>query len=77
MGSDQDIDTAGTEADDESATAKQRGRLHAEGEQEANTLQRSPSGRNPKATIPDQQPGDAAPSPDAGASDTRDSGGVS
>jgi hypothetical protein len=76
MGSDQDIDTAGTEADDESATAKHL-KSRAEGEQEADTLQPSPSGRNPKATIPDEQPGDAAPSPDAGASDTRDNGGVS
>jgi hypothetical protein len=64
MASDQDVDTAGTEADDESVTSK----THGFGEHAPDTSH---------TTIPDEQAADDDPSPGAGVRDTGDKGGVS
>ena len=74
MESDQDVDTAGTEADDESVTAKEHGfGTHAPAPAPAD---QSPTAQDPNATVPDEQAADDS-SRGAGERDTGDKGGVS
>jgi hypothetical protein len=76
MGSDQDIDTAGTEADDESAKAKALGfGDHAPAGRDTDQPGTAATGSNPKSTLPDEQ---AADDDKRGAvRDRGDKGGVS
>jgi hypothetical protein len=78
MGKDQEIDTAGTEADDESVAAKRQGfGEHARPPREGDQPKQSAKGKNKQATIPDEPASDGNPPEGAGVTNTGDKGGVS
>jgi len=78
MGDDQDIDTAGTEADEESAAAKSEGfGGHSRPPREGDQPDEPSKGQNAPTTIPDEPAGDGDPTRGAGVRDTGDKGGVS
>jgi hypothetical protein len=78
MGDDQEIDTAGTEADDESATAKREGfGEHSRPPRKQNETEQPADDERAKTTIPDEPGAGGDPTRGAGVRDTGDKGGVS
>ena len=79
MGDDQEIDIAGTEADDESAAAKQEGfgEHSRPSRQQGSDADQQPDTQNTRTTIPDEPDEDGRPARGAAVRDRGDTGGAS